>query len=521
MSNLIKGFMSIFTNKNKSHISNSLHASTNSALQGLENVDSVLSTKNITFRFCAKKDILTGYSQMFANELKVPIGIVRKDLQRIFDNLQDDLQCCIEYPYVDEYYRDTYYSYYSRKHFTYGRYCFRISFFSNDVTETNYFVENFEGKCYGYMVLRPTPRRIIGYTFMSPKIYKSNKFSICQCSHQISVMGRKQEISAFPFCGQDGEMTLCAETSLVMLFDYFSRRYNKYSRLLPSTIISLHNDYFANKLQPSRGLDVGTAFSIMNSHGMNTRRIDVSFDDYPADGDVVFDREQFNNLLHIYIDSGFPVYASTQNHSFLIIGRENKLFCQNPQLITVNDTEYPYSKWDESANDSIDSFLVPLPENVLLDANKINVSEIYDIFCHESNSTTILKEGEDYYHRIYLTTSRAFKQYIVTSDISDQSKKTIVSIAMPKFVWVCETIKKYELSNNINNIPIISTLLLDATIYPIENNHLLMVKTQDLLILPDENNIGKTEKNYVKIESHDVIHPFNNNLKGEHNNWLD
>lgn len=490
-----------------------------SALEGQENTESTLSTKTITFIFCNKTDILPRYSQLFANELKVPIGTVRSDIKRILDNLIDDLQCCIEYPYVDEYYRDTYYSYYSRKHFEYSRYCFRISFFSRDVSEQSYFADNLDGKYYGYMVLRPTPRRVIGYTFLSPIIYKDNSFSICQCTHLTSVMGRRQETSAFPFCGQDGEVTLCVETSIVMLFDYFSRRYNKYSRLLPSAVLSLYNDNYANKLQLSRGMDVGAANSIISALGMNTRIIELEDEENPADNDVIFEKDQFVELLKIYVDSGFPIFATTQNHAFLIVGRENKLFCQDPKLITVNDGYYPYSKWDLSEDEQIESFLVPLPENVLLDADKINATDIYDMFSHESNTEPILKEGESYYHRIYLTTSRAFKQYIVKSDISFDSKKTIVSIAMPRFIWVCETIKNTDLQNNIQDIPVTSTLLMDATVYPMENNHLLMVKTQEKLIMPSGDNIGKTEKSYELKEAREVLRPFNNNLKGEHNNW--
>lgn len=491
----------------------------NKALKGQESVEPTLSTKTISFKFCKLSELLPKYSQVFANELRIPIGVVRADIKRVIDNLQENLHCCVEYPYVDEYYRDTYYSYYSRKHFAYSRYCFRISFFSNRVTEDNYFSISDDGDYFGYMVLRPTPRRIIGYTFLSPKIYKNNDFSICQCEHLTSVMGKRQVTNAFPFCGQDGEMNLCSETSIVMLFDYFSRRYNKYSRQLPSNVVALHNENLANKLQPSRGLDVGTANSLICSMGMTTRRIDLATKDFPADNDIVFDRDDFYNLLHIYIDSGFPIYASTANHSFLIIGRENALFCQGPNLITVSDNEYPYFKWDEKEQNEIESFIVPIPENVLLDANKINVKEIYDDFCHDSNTPYILKEGVQYYNRIFLTTSRAFKQYIVSSKISNESKKTIVSIAMPKFVWICETLKTNDTKKDISKIPVVSTMLLDATVYPMANNHLLMVKTQETLIIPDEDNIGKTEKNYIKKEYQEILFPFNNNLKGKHNGW--
>ena len=89
--------------------------------------------------------------------------------------------------------------------------------------------------CYrGWMLTR-----IIGYTFLSPRIYLHNNYSICLCKRTISVMGRLLETTGFPFCGQDGEMNQCAENAIVILFDYFSRRYNKYSRVLPSQIADI------------------------------------------------------------------------------------------------------------------------------------------------------------------------------------------------------------------------------------------------------------------------------------------
>ena len=120
-------------------------------LEGQESLQSTLPIQTISFIFCEKEELMGKHSQMFANELKVPVSQVRFDLERILEGMRNDLTCCIEYPYVDEYYRDTYYSYYSRKHISYNRYCFRISFFSNRITEDNFFSADMRGAFYGYM----------------------------------------------------------------------------------------------------------------------------------------------------------------------------------------------------------------------------------------------------------------------------------------------------------------------------------------------------------------------------------
>ena len=99
-----------------------------------------LSVINISFIFCTKEDLFSSAKiQIIAEELNVDPAIVKEDLGRVLDTTISDVLCCIEYPYVEEYYRDSYYSFYSRKHKEYNRNCFRISFFKPVVTEENFY----------------------------------------------------------------------------------------------------------------------------------------------------------------------------------------------------------------------------------------------------------------------------------------------------------------------------------------------------------------------------------------------
>ena len=489
-------------------------------LAGQEDNSSSLPVQTISYFFCKIGELSSLYAQLFANELKVPIGTVRKDLERMLKNVRADISCCIEYPYVDEYYRDTYYIYYSRKHHDYNRYCFRVSFFNEQVNNDNYLtLPETEMQYYGYMVLRPTVRCIIGYTFISPLLFSDNGYSICLCERLTSVMGRRQQITAFPFCGQDGEITLCAETSIVMTFDYFSRRYNRYNRVLPSSFFGQVYDNLPDRAQPSRGLDVEMVTSIFCSLGMNIRRFELTDKEADVDGYSIFLRDKFKQLLHIYIESGFPLYAVTSTHAFLIIGRENKLFCRGSRLVTINDREYPYKLLSLEQENDIRAFLVPLPSNVLLDADKIDVAAIYDQFSQECNNMRILEQGRDYLHRVFLTTSRSFKQFVVKSNICETSKRTIVGVAMPKFIWVCESILASALRDDISSIEVSSILVLDATNYPEGSTHLLLIKSSQYVIIPDEGNIGKTEKVWNITEVDETMPLFNANLKGNHTQW--
>jgi len=48
---------------------------------------------------------------------------VENNIANLIEPLKDELFFCIEYPYVDKFYRDTYYTYFSSKHNEYPRDC--------------------------------------------------------------------------------------------------------------------------------------------------------------------------------------------------------------------------------------------------------------------------------------------------------------------------------------------------------------------------------------------------------------
>lgn len=484
-------------------------------IDGHEEYREPLPVINISFIFSDIRDLFSSAKiQMMAEELNVDALVVKADLERILKDIISDVRCCIEYPYVEEYYRDSYYSFYSRKHKEYNRNCFRISFFKPSVTEDNYFDVDMLNNYLGYIVLRPTPKRIIGYTFLSPRIYRKNDYSICLCKRTISVMGRLLETSAFPFCGQDGEMNQCAENAIMILFDYFSRRYNRYSRVLPSQIADQASNNLSNRNQPSIGLDMDTVANILEFMGMATRRYEKGDSN---SSDHIFNKDEFERLLQIYIESGLPIYASTASHAFLIVGRENKLFGKGAQIVSMNDSESPYSMSVKIGD--IEEFIVPIAENILLNAEQLNPSEtlraLHDFFPDQN----LLIDGQKYYHRIFLTTSRSYKSYLAESALSKESKLLAICTAMPRYIWVCESYKEQDLKENISSNPIDLITVLDATDYAYGCNHLLMVKTNDKLIIPTTDKTRLQRKTYSIIESPEIMRPFLRNLKGNHTLW--
>lgn len=490
----------------------------NVALAGIEAHTQPLSTQHITYMFCKVTNLLTAqYLTLFSEELNVADSVVVEGIRMMTRDINPNLTCCVEYPYIDEVYRDTYYNFYSRKHGNHGRYCFRISFFHEEVTEDNFYETATDSSYLGYIVLRPTPRRVVGYSFLSPFVYPEPNFSICLCRRSSSIMGKILIVSGFPFCGQDGELCTCAETSIVVVLDYFSRRYNRYQRVLPSVIVNFNSDNNLQKLQPSSGIDMDEIVLSFNSISMATRKFQRQDQENAADNRTIFEDDVFEKLLHIYVESGFPLLVSEGEHAYLVIGREDKLFPRNPHLITINDNGRPYELCEDEHR--IVSFIVPQSDNILLDADKINVTAVLNDFQRLYNQIDFGVNDEEYYNRVFLTTSRSFKQYIVSSSLERTDKDLIICTAMPRFIWVCESIRNVDVTDNISQVNVTVTSVLDATEYAHGHSHLLMVIGARKLIVPEEDGIRSNHRIYVVYETAGQLHPFNNNLKGSHNQW--
>lgn len=472
-----------------------------------------LSTFTITYAFCSKEDLLTDeYIAHFAEDLNMPPAIIHEDLSRILSDMRDDLSCCVEYPYVDEYYRDTYYTFYSHKHGKYNRFCFRISFFTSDVNEDNFYDVDMTGRYLGYMVLRPTPKRIIGYTFFSPLIYKEHNFSCCLCGKTISVMGQKLHVFAFPFCGQDTEVVSCSEIAIVMMLDYFSRRYNKYSRLLPSEIVKMLSANYTEREFPSRGLDYNSIALILQNYGLKTR----IYSRPDEDGASEYSNLEFENLLNVYIDSGFPIYACTEDHAFLIIGKENGSSCCHTPLITINDNERPYKS--VALNMDIKFFIVPLSDKIYLDAESIKPQKTFEYIKNEYPKFHCLEDGISYKNRMHLTTSRSFKDYIIHGNLCPTTRMLIVCTAMPKFIWVCEMFEERNTNHeDFYQTPLNNIIVYDATECTAGYNYLLLAKTRTQLLVPESTEHHKQYRVYETNE--EILYPHRNNLKGEHTQW--
>src|SRR5690606_18107467 len=116
-------------------------------------------------------------------------------IARLIDELKEELYCVIEYPYVDKVYRDSYYHYYSSKHYTYQRDCIRVSLFSDEIAHDDFLDpgrhNDLNNKFLGFFVLRPTINALFGRSMISPKAFEHNDYKISSCKTSCLVYGVK------------------------------------------------------------------------------------------------------------------------------------------------------------------------------------------------------------------------------------------------------------------------------------------------------------------------------------------
>lgn len=425
--------------------------------------------------FCDLSDVDSACTNVLANpDLAQSFfnGITPSEhLVRLLDALRSDLRAVVEYPYVDKVYRDSYYSYFASKSIPYPKNAIRVSLFEKDMQKEHFY--SAEGKRWlqenflGFFVLRPTPTTsIVGRSCIAPRALINGGIRACLTSLDVSVFNVKMKALGFPHSSQDGETITCAETSLWALVEYFSTRYPEYHPVLPSQIHSILAGMSVERQVPSRGLEISRLSFALKALGFAPRIYGID----------EFEENVFMDLVDIYVESGIPILTSMSNsrrggkvaHAFLtvgkvngdVIGRATELgsrghysvfdFPNARNLVVIDDNHPPYTVLDvednakhfESIDDEwrgcqIDAIIVPLYPKIYLEA--FEAREYVVGLIKES----LLFEGlaNHLSVRLYLASSRSYKNYMMMEGDegpSDDIREAILSVEMPKFIWVAE-----------------------------------------------------------------------------------
>lgn len=431
----------------------------------------------------------------------------------------------VEDHYVDRVYRDSYYFYYSGKHFSYSRFCKRLCLFQGTL-DCDFFecsCDELEKRFMGTIVIRPIPDRSIGRTLINPHYFLPDgvKCRIRLAKYNVTVYGKRLNVWAFPYSMQDGETTSCAEITILNLLDYYSQSYPEYRYLLPSEISGLAEKNSYERRMPTNGLSYELISKIFCDAGFYPRLYSTK----------KMTNIKFQHILHYYIESGIPValglkLGEENKHSIISIGYKvstndrlgEELTCSyDPESRNVlwtcdtadnvdtycimDDNRIPYkiSKCEEVVQGimqtgsclklnecEVEYMMVPLYKRMILEA-----ADAYDIclsilgsqqfgirdFLQDSALTAecILSDKnighfgtkeEPLVIRLFMASSRTFRRERdeVFKHGNCEVRDLYNMTVFPKFVWVCEitTCAFYQRDQVIGEIIIDATSSADA-----------------------------------------------------------
>ena len=411
-------------------------------------------------------------------------------LFNIINNMIFPLSIVFEPYYVDKLYRDTYYLYYSSKHYEYSRNCRRLSFFDGDFQLKDFYdlekLETLNDALIGTVVLRPLNRRTIGRTLIDPSKLKNVSAYIRTTDFSVEILGNVFTINAFPFLSQDGEVMTCAETTVWNIVEYYGTRYPEYKTVLPNDIISKLDEISSERILPSRGLDYLKITNLLKEFSFSPRLY----------ADSIYDINILKMLFHYYVESGIPLALGVQGknngsivrHSIICIGHAAKQLQLNDitiyhedsvsyidssqlynEYVVIDDNQIPYVIEDFNdltlyEDSKLCVFAAPLYKRIFLEAgDAYNV--VYEllrrlnIWKFIKDNTPEISDDNPIVVRLFLTTSRKYKNYRVHHICPEALSEIYSQISFPKFLWVAE-ISTYELYQKQK---ILGEIVIDAT----------------------------------------------------------
>ena len=416
---------------------------------------------------------------------------MEKDFNIFASMLNFPISIVYEENYVDRVFRDCYYSFFASKHFDIPKNCQRISLFEGEISLSDFYNEYTSKHLHelfiGTIVIKPLRVGAWGTTLIDPKKLNQKTFYVRTTAYHQIINGVNFTIDAYPFSSQDSEMMSCAETSIWTMLNYYGTRYPEYRTVLPSEIISEVNLSSEQRSLPTLGLNYLQKSNLLKKFGFSPR---------------VYIREIYGDLetkriFHYYVESGIPLTISLDKHSTVCIGHakskteissvNNNLIREingfsfidsadlHNEYVIIDDNQYPY-KIEEYDNFSIHKnskqlkmFTVPLYKKIFLEANAAKrifdrvlealFSGIPDIVSHWGTLSN--NNSEPIIERVFLTSSRKFKAFRISTAHNEKESDYYLRLPFPKFLWIMElTISSYYKSNDKK---VLGEIILDAT----------------------------------------------------------
>jgi hypothetical protein len=386
----------------------------------------------------------------------------------------------LENDYICKDHRNLHSNFLSKKFHSNSGHCMRLHFFDKDIfasggdgdpIEVLLSRTDINDAYIGYSVIRPGGRRVLGRTVLNPaKIGRGveNGYFALSAKFSVHIAGRQLDLVGFPWMSQDTEALVCAHATLWGVCRYLSQRYNVYKETYPYDFIKVTSTNLGRTV-PYRGMnwsDYSEILSGFGCHPLVLREVNTAADGFQE--------------VYSYIESGFPVLASTGSHVLTLIGHTLKrdrtplvkgglidTSCFVDSLIVADDNALPYQrlKW-ESPDDEygaiyrkkdsngnpdrstdltirdIKNCVVPLAEKVFLPARFARIALIRLLETFAANEPVIkeLLAREQLVVRQFVTSGAAIKTAARERFLSTGARlfTRLVQLPLPHFVWVME-----------------------------------------------------------------------------------
>ena len=333
----------------------------------------------------------------------------------------------LEHQYLDRDYRDEYREFYAQTFRWIPDRCERLHFWTA------------RQRYLGYTSLRPIAGRAVGRTMLAPGPAFEEDVS-CVATASASPYGYRNTLDAFPYISQDRQYGRCAHAVIWMIAHYHHLRYGAPQRFM-SEIVEAAASAEYERVVPSEGLTDDQVGAALRCFGLGAVR-------YSIGDDEGISREDLDNKLRRYLNSGMPVALGTPGHITAIIGagyergKLNVIGCDDEHGVYVRRPIH-FPREDASGPtedpDIWEMLFVPLPGRIFApyeeieDAIREQLGDLAERFVPKS-----LLLDRPIRLREYVVEVRDYKARIRHRGLDPRIADAHAQVPSARWLWVCE-----------------------------------------------------------------------------------
>jgi hypothetical protein len=438
----------------------------------------------------------------------------------------------IEENYISKDFLDDFSSYYAQCHSEYSKYCKRVHFFSVSITSVQFsqaLINQYSDvdiwKYYiGFIVVKPIPETVIGYTVLKTYIAsktKNNRVFWGTREYQIHLFGHKIKLKSLAFQEQDSVLSKCATTAIWSMLNKASIDHRTILKSSSEITKDAGNfSYNGSRLFPNTGLNVLQICQSITNSGLVTeikeeKKFKPNHDLLPFGRPYVISNEYLKKIINAYSPIGIPiiliVFVPNDSryglHAITISGhskapfvkkeQENKLryLSNNIEKLYAHDDQFgpfvrinfhndailetPWGKISGDKESYVSQILVPLYPKIRITFEDI---ELVVVALHAILTSFFMdKISSDVSWDIKLEYSENLKNDLQKNPyLSDTFKINKLQISTPKYVWIASSyIDKEKIIDFIFDATNINTSMFGFDVYCYMGTESISVLAED------------------------------------------